>query len=166
VSVANANGPALERSARPVFFQTAGSATSFATRCAQHESPTGMARQLEFVPCAFQAKEGGRVFFVESAAPSDDYAVRELSPAEVTRREQRGIRGAIERCLEKAKAHDAAAAIGGRAVRALHERYARDERGTARELELRLLVSGVRPAATLGDDTEPTFSAERDARSL
>jgi hypothetical protein len=157
-----ANDAAPERA--PIFTSRA-SAEAHAIRSAQRLSRFGMACPVECVPGAYEPKGGGRCFLVEAIpGPLGESTVRELSALERIRLQQRGIRAAIEAQIVKARAHDAAAAIGGRAVKALHERMAREERGAARELELRLHVSGVRPASALVDDSEPIFSADRDAR--
>jgi hypothetical protein len=151
---------ANDNGARPVFFQTPGGASAFALRCAQQESPTRRARELEFVKNAFQAVEGGKVFEFASAAPSDDYAVREVPAVELARRTRSGMRGAVASLEEKAKAHDAAANLSRMgAVRAMHQRYAREARDAARDIETRLVLSGVR-------DVEPITSSERDSRFL
>lgn len=126
-------------SSRPTYFQTHGGASAFALRCAQQESPNRSARQLEFVHNAYQATEGGKVYAVELAAPGDDYVVRELPASEVERLQQAGIRHAVERCMDKAAAHELAAGImRPGAVHAMHKREAQLERDRARELERRL----------------------------
>lgn len=132
------------RPSRPTYFQTPAGASAFALRSAQQESPNRSARQLEFVRNAYQATEGGKVYAVESAAPGDEYVVRELPASEVERLQQAGIRHAVERCLDKAAAHELAAGImRPGAVHAMHKREAQLERDRARELETRLTVAVV-----------------------
>jgi hypothetical protein len=149
------------RPSRPIFFQTPGGASAFALRCAVHESPTRTARALEFVQNAFQAKEGGKVFLFESAAPSDDYVVRELTPSEVGRRQQAGMRAAIAALYERAEQElKASAAAKTSTFRCMHLKWARELQGQARDIELQLVVAFARKC----DEEEPITSSERDSR--
>lgn len=148
-AVANTNGSSPSRA--PIFTSRA-SAEAHAIRSAQRLSRTSMACPVEYVPGAYTPQGGGACFAVEAIpGPLGESTVRELSPAEVSRRQQSGIRAAIIGHNDKALAHDAAAAIArqGGAVYRLHRRYANEERNAARELALRLFVSGVRPAVAV-----------------
>ncbi len=128
---------------RKTFFQTHGAAQSYALRCACDESPSGFAHELEFLRNAYQAKEGGTVFFVEPCAPGDDYSVRQLGEAEVRLRTLRGVRAAIDRHLDKAAEHEKARDESkGRVLKQLHKSLAEEERASARELQARLQGSG------------------------
>ncbi len=128
------------RPARPEFFQTPTSADTYATRRAMASSTDGLARPVEFTRGIYQG--GSHYFAVESAAPSDDYVVRELTVAEVTRRQQAGIRAAIERCGHELKSHQLAAGIAkaGSCFERIHLERVAQVRERVRELELRLIV--------------------------
>ena len=154
MSAANTNA------ARPTFFQTHGGASAFALRCARQGSPTGRASRVEFVANTYQAFEGGLAFEAASAAPSDDYTVRELPAAELTRRQQSGMRAAVASLHERADAHDlAVVAAITKPVKAMHASYAAECREEAREIEMLLTVAGVRRVGP-----EPVTSSERDSR--
>ena len=129
------------RPARPVFFQTASGADRQAIRLASAASTDGMARPVEFVRGVYQG--GQKHFSAESAAPSDDYVVRELPAAEVARRQQAGIRAAIEKCGHEIDAHKRASEIAKPGSRFEHIHLERIEqvRERVRELELRLTVA-------------------------
>ena len=128
------------RQPRPVYFQTPTGAERHAVKLAMGASTDGLARPVDFVPRTFLG--GSRFFCAESAAPSDDYVVRELSAAEVTRRQQAGIRGAIERCGHELKSHVLAAQVAkpGSCFERIHLERAAQVRGRIRELETRLTV--------------------------
>jgi len=132
------------RPARPVFFQTHSGAQSYAVKRAMAESPVGLAKPVKFVANAWQAAGAAAVFVVESSAPGDDYVVRQAAADETHRAQQAGIRTEVERLYEKAREEDAAAdrAKGACFVK-MHSRWAADARNEARELETRLIASGV-----------------------
>lgn len=129
------------RPARPTFFQTPASAETYATRLAMAASHDGLARPVEFAQGVYQG--GNRYFAAESAAPSDDYVVRELPAAEVTRRQQAGIRRAIERCGHQVKAHELSAGIArpGSCFERIHLERVAELQEQIRELEERLTVA-------------------------
>lgn len=136
------------RPARPVYYQTPSGAEGYAKRLAAAASTDGLARPVEFVQGVYQG--GSRFFAAESAAPSDDYVVRELPAAEVTRRQQAGIRAAIERCGHEVKAHQLGAGIAkpGSCFERIHLERVAQVKDRIRELELRLTVAAA-PAVTV-----------------
>lgn len=148
------------RAPRPVYFQTRASAIHYARKLAQNESRDSLVTAVRFVENAFTPAGGGRCFAVELAAPGDDYQVRELSPAELARRVQTGMRATVERLLADADrwAADAEKSRFG-SVRAEFFRYARNSREQAREIETQLTVASVRKVE------EPFYSSERDSRA-
>jgi hypothetical protein len=151
------------RPSRPVYYQTVGAAQTHAKRLAMAASPVGLATPVKYVHNAWRATGAAAVFVVQSAAPGDDYVVREASAAEILRAQQSGIRAEVERLYEHARMEDAAAdrARPGSCFVLMHTKWAANARNEARELETLLTVSRVRDYA--GDD-EPLFSSERDNR--
>jgi hypothetical protein len=114
----------------------------------------------------FRAVEGGRAWEVKMAQ-FGDFEVREVTEHEIVRRQQAGMRADVVRLLEQAVEYEAKAAAtkpGFESLRQQRLRYAREARDEARQIELQLTISGVRPTAALVSDIEPLFSGERDAR--
>jgi len=149
-SAANDARPAL-----PVFYQTHTGAQTYAVKLAMAASPEGLAKPVEFVCDAWQAKGAAAVFVVKSAAPGDDYVVREASAAEMARAQQAGIRAEVERLYEHAREEDAAADKAKSACFVkIHSKWAAESRSRARELETRLMVSGVWDCAPVASCVE------------
>ena len=135
------------RPSRPVYFQTRRSAESYAARCAMHGANGGTYHS----PCrdVFAPTDGGQAFLVYLAAPGDDHAVREVSPAEVERMVQGELRNKIAYLYQEAERRDRAAydARPGSCFERIHRECARMARDEARELELGLTLSAVRAAS-------------------
>ena len=135
------------RPSRPVYFQTRASAAAYAARCAMHGANGGTYR----TPCrdVYQAADGSVAFLAYLAAPGDDYAVREVSLAEVERMAQGELRTKIAYLYQEAERRDRAAhdARPGSCFERIHRECARMARDEARELELGLTLSAVRVAS-------------------
>jgi hypothetical protein len=151
---------------RPIYFTTKQGAESHARRQARADSPTATITGVPFVRNLFRAVEGGRAWEVKMAQ-FGDFEVREVTEHEIVRRQQAGMRADVVRLLEQAVEYEAKAAAtkpGFESLRQQRLRYAREARDEARQIELQLTISGVRPTAALVSDIEPLFSGERDAR--
>jgi len=133
------------RPARPVYYQTKSSAERSAVKRAMALSSDGLARPVEFVCDVYQG--GERFFAVRTAAPSDDFVVRELSASEVERLQQAGIRAAIERCGHEIESHerDASNAKPGSCFERVHRERVAQVRERMRVLGLRIIVGAVQP---------------------
>lgn len=139
--------PAAEndsRPARPVCYVNRAGAVAHMWRAARQASPSGTYHAVEFVDDTYQPTEGGTAYRV--ALGPLDWEVREVSPVELERLVQSGIRSAVEGCYRRAKACDylAKTVKFGGAVHRMHLSSAAQERNRARELELKLTVTSVR----------------------
>lgn len=134
------------RPARPVYYQSLGSAEAAQHRSAREESPTNRVTRVEHASSILRAVEGGVGF--EIVIGGIDYEVRRVSEVEIARRVQSGIRREIEEAYAAAAIEDSAALAAKTTTFVLvHQRWAAKHRSRARELELQLRVSGVRAVA-------------------
>lgn len=138
--------PADSRPARPVVFVTRSSAEAYAIRRVQCLSRDGLAHPLEFVPGAFLHRAGGPCFAVEPApGPLGEWLVLELTAADIGRRQQSGMRHAVDALYAEAESWtEQALASRLGAVRAHFFTEARQARERARDIETRLTMSVVR----------------------
>ncbi len=132
------------RPARPVVFQTHGSAQAHALRLARAESPAERAERVEWVAGlgCYRAAEGGTAFEIGLDTCGGDFVIFALSPTEVARRQQAGIRAAIAEHEAEAVTWDervAKSRMGS--VQAEFRRYAAESRAAARSLELLLVLA-------------------------
>lgn len=148
--------PTPENDSRPArlpIFQTRSGAEAHAIRCARALSATRTVDAFDGMPGLFRATGGGAAFLLESTPGLGEYIVRPVLDPEFSRLVQAGLRAAIAQCLDKAKAYEVAASgFALSANRNEQLRWACQERGRARELELRLTVAAAPKSSEWSDE--------------
>jgi len=124
-----------------VCFTSRASAVAHAARLARLASPSDAYHATQYLTDTFRPVEGGDGYAVRLGVL--DWEVVTVAEAEVLRCQQAGLRRAIERHHEVARAHDLAANLAkpGSSWERQHLANAKRERDQARMLELRLTVA-------------------------